>query len=809
VSTDLYTPFASEFVGNWWYLKGDGTVPTGSLAITAVNSPTANTLAMSGHSSGVSTQYTDGVNQYFYTPPTPYTGSISVGAWVTFDGLAAGSMQVVSCWNTGLYFMSYISSTGVYTVNYSGQGIVTGPTLTPRVPYFMVWTYEPVGAGTSRLVVYQNGVQVAQTATIGLYVNAAQRWTIGAKENTAPNEFLKGNIAHAFLTEKALDPYTVLRMYETLAPVLKTSNGERLSYARSNPASFIDSAGRVGWVPPNQPRLVDGAFLHEPAHTSGTYTEGPVLAGTASGTTVLTGWSRTVGGGGEVYTDGTFPAVFAPDGSKTMVAGVYIGNTTTTKYSYLGYTVSGLTIGSTYTASVWAQRYPAGGSGGLDWFIASGANHGFTTDTIQGGPSYPFTRLTKTFVATATSVVVAIGNRYSITGVDATTAKQFFLWGMQVNAGSTASSYVRADASAVTRNVDNLLVPMGRSNHALYSSDASFAPWSGGSGATIGANTLDTTAPDGTYTAAKVTASGAGNIPHQAGTNANASMTSGRRYVWSLYMKRGNARYATFDKSGNWSGLTLDFDTGTIVQTVPPRPASNKAYVGTLDPKMEAVGGGWWRVSFVSGCELTGDFITAGPSPTAAARTPGSAVTFVQAGETVYVCGASISGWEGVDTDRLDGSLIATTTAKATAYRWNEGRWPTLRGSITLDYLHNYDGNPPGDSFLFDAGGVASSGGVTLRITSSGVLRADTYNTVGGSTGTLSAAQTWTRGQTYRLKVSWANGVVNLYRDGALLLSEGSKQMPDAWATNFDVGTQANGTNAIYGTVKNIRIRKG
>ena len=139
---------------------------------------------------------------------------------------------------------------------------------------------------------------------------------------------------------------------------------------------------------------------------------------------------------------------------------------------------------------------------------------------------------------TFTASTTGSGNVYIIND-NLGTAGSIFIWGAQLNIGSTAKDYLRTETRLNIPRLDysngscpSLLVEPQRTNLALYSEQFNNAAWQN-NGPWITPNT--TTAPDGTLTADTLAASQAQN--NWQAINASINTT----YTLSLYVKLGTA----------------------------------------------------------------------------------------------------------------------------------------------------------------------------------------------------------------------------------------------------------------------------
>jgi hypothetical protein len=157
----------------------------------------------------------------------------------------------------------------------------------------------------------------------------------------------------------------------------------------------------------------------------------------------------------------------------------------------------------------------------------------------------------------------------------------------------------------------------------------------------VSVNANDTTAPDGSATADRLTAS-AGAAQHIV-FSGNLVTTESVAYVVSVYVKAGTAQFVMLTGSGVvtndlWYSATVDLSNGTVTETTDGASASSTA--GAI----QSVGGGWYWIQ-VSGTHaddesfLAIDIVDTG-TPTHGAY---NVYSWDAAGtETIYLWGAQL-----------------------------------------------------------------------------------------------------------------------------------------------------------------------
>lgn len=293
------------------------------------------------------------------------------------------------------------------------------------------------------------------------------------------------------------------------------------------------------------------------------------------------------------------------------------------------------------------------------------------TQVDLGGTYTEWTRVTVTRTFPTDTAGTGVQLRIIAPGPSAATGA-FLIWQGQIEAGSFPTSHIPTPATFTGRAstatyfdangvlkiaaadearythayIDGKWVSAGllleeqRTNLLTYSSDFANAWWiktdaSVGAGAAV--------SPDGTATAAKLIES-ATNASHT--LHRSASVTAGNIYTFSVFLKRGERKYALVIGIGDLAGLiaTVDLDTGAISDGV---------------AEVTNVGNGWFRVSITTPANVSG-----GPTNIyiAPRTTSGGGASAYQGDGTsgIYVWGAQL------EQASSPSSYIPTTTAQVT-----------------------------------------------------------------------------------------------------------------------------------------------
>ena len=299
----------------------------------------------------------------------------------------------------------------------------------------------------------------------------------------------------------------------------------------------------------------------------------------------------------------------SPDG--TTNADTYTGNGgANVKFIYQANSV---TSGTTYSISVYAKKNtnnflqintattPFGVNAWANFNLDSGVVGtvgSSATASIQNvGNGWYRCVITAPAVATgayASALFTLITSATSVRAEFNTLSTSVFLWGAQLEQGSTATDYIPTTTSARTTfagitqdgtsasniprinytggGCGKLLLEPQRTNLVAYSND--FSQWNI-TNLTITANNV--TSPEGTLNASKIEMTGNGSI-----RNAN-EITFNNAYSYSIFVKKGNSRYITLRSAFFTQSIIVVFDLDTLT--------------AQTDGKIENYGNDWYRLS--------------------------------------------------------------------------------------------------------------------------------------------------------------------------------------------------------------------
>lgn len=443
-NTDLYSQFASEFVGNWWYLDASGSHVSAPVSLTVTGTPGASTIPLQDSSGtktapGIHVPNTNTIHWDTGAVASP-AGDFSV-VWVGLldaDTTHALIAKDDASPNRGLFFGAV--STGAYC-EFSSNGTGVTATLGPdgttypvsaRCPLVLVLTFK--ANGTARY--YVNGVEGA-TGTPGasLYNNSTTPWSVGFRANIS--QTMTGSTIVAFMTEKELSAATVLAMTRAILPEVTLGKGGPLTTTRTTRLALPRSDGYVQTRLPKQVGYLGGVQNWQVK--TNLVKSSDNLA--SADWNVLGAPTRTANYG------------YGPDGSKTttriQIGAVGAGESKCVYHQPALNPVSG----QVHTLSFFARA--TSGTTTLPWYrrsagvIEGGLQQTLLTTTAQ--------RVSVTFTTTSASYDLIFGNIYADT-TTATSACDVEMWGVQLEQGILTPPILTAGATA-QRAIDNISIP--------------------------------------------------------------------------------------------------------------------------------------------------------------------------------------------------------------------------------------------------------------------------------------------------------------------------------------------------------------
>lgn len=485
---DLRDHFETDFTGAWFYLRGDGTVPTGSAALTAIGAPTTqtDTICPSGpNCESISSRRLNGTSQSYRTANVSSpSGDASTCIGFRYDTnnnilIAKDSNEAGNrSWEMGVN-----SSDALYLAVYKSDGtstLVAGATLIPGGLYFACATYDFVADGSSVIKTYVNGIEHGTTSTSAVgpmqAPGSSTYWAIGQREYSGFEGWLKGNVFFAFMTEKTLSAGTIASMNRVAMGALTGSYGEAITITRASASSCANSDGTV------LTKISDGRPCVR---------KGGIEIWQASTNSLLrseefdnAAWTKGQGAGQQPTITANTNEVLAPDGTQTAEKFVFSA-LTGTQGSQVFQSVT--VTAAPWTRSVWVRGSATTPTGTI-WMQATPDAVTWQTTAcpfVQGS----WTRCVGTTTPAAGGSFMHIGQDCRDPALTCPlAAKTVYVWGAQWELGSFASPYIRTVGSTVTRAADQATVanPLNATDLGTWCYAATFMgsgwPSAGGNG---------------------------------------------------------------------------------------------------------------------------------------------------------------------------------------------------------------------------------------------------------------------------------------------------------------------------------------
>lgn len=322
----------------------------------------------------------------------------------------------------------------------------------------------------------------------------------------------------------------------------------------------------------------------------------------------------------------TANAFAAPDGTLTAD----LVDFTLSIGMFVRQTVS-FVAGATGAVSVWVYAPVVGGAPSIR--ITTNNTAAWNTGLSQ---TYALTAgwnriaLTGALITSGTSCNVIIGGAKVDGTADTAVVGKVFIWGAQLETGSTATTYTRNngglypprfDYDPVTLAPKGLLVEEQRTNLVLYSEQFDNAYWTKGN-VTVTSDNI--AAPDGTTTADLFTEN-ASNAFHAV----TRSFTLAGTLTLSCYMKAGTRNFAalrTYDGTNGDRYAVFNLSTGVVGVTS-----------GGTTATISDAGNGWYR------CSMTYTFTSASGSVGITVQNANSYVSYTGDGTSgIYAWGAQL-----------------------------------------------------------------------------------------------------------------------------------------------------------------------
>ncbi len=475
----------------------------------------------------------------------------------------------------------------------------------------------------------------------------------------------------------------------------------------------------------------------------------------------------------------------APDGTSTA------DTLTATATTAAHYTQQNVTVvsGQSYAVSVYAKmgthryiQFAAGADSPVVNFDLESGVVGTTTSVTSSsitpvGNGWYRCVMVYTATVTSTSLVISEVPSASSARIPSWTAagtETVYLWGAQIEAGTTATTYTRNnggrfparfDYDPVTLAPKGILIEEQRTNLMLRSETFDNATWSK-SQSTVTANV--TTAPDGTTTADKLVEDSTTNI-HQIIQNAASGI--GSVETFSVFAKQAERQWVVL-QLGSGASSYFNLATGTIGTTV------------GATATITNFGNGWYRCS-ISGTRVASNnnFILLATSDTV--------TTYLGNGTSgLYLWGAQM------EAGAFATSYIPTVASQVT----RSADVCTIVAPMFAPWYNQSAGTFVfgGDS-AYGAGGMIGSTPTSGAILYSSSFDAKTFN---GTTGITSAAPTYTANTPFKATMAYSSaGRAIALNGGAVNTDANLIQTPTAIALG-----NAFGSSYLNGHIRSIKF---
>ena len=243
---------------------------------------------------------------------------------------------------------------------------------------------------------------------------------------------------------------------------------------------------------------------------------------------------------------------------------------------------------------------------------------------------------------------------------------------------TATTNEARFDHNPRTGESLGLLVEEQRTNSILHSEGFNITNWSLGANITYSENTADTTAPNGTNTADKLTANAATSVEYR---SIQAQSTSAQ-VALSVFAKAGTHSFLQFRTTNASSGhVNFDLTSGTLAATtatgiitafpngwyrcVAVFPAVSITNVQfELVTSLSAIRGEVWTAAGTESLYLWGAQLEAGSFPTS--YIPTTSATVTRSADVASITGANFSSWYRQD----EGTVFADFSTLGTRLQY-------------------------------------------------------------------------------------------------------------------------------------------
>jgi hypothetical protein len=386
----------------------------------------------------------------------------------------------------------------------------------------------------------------------------------------------------------------------------------------------------------------------------------------------------------------------------------------------------------------------------------------------------------------------AISHNYSGDG-----SSGVYLWGAQVNRGFAVTPYITTVASVVNglpiSYGEGLLVEPAATN--LVTNSQVVGSWNN---INVTQAADNTTAPDGSTTADKITAN-SGNAVHLSQAPGFTDAGGGQNYTASLYVKSSTAQYvmcAVVVSTTTWINSVFDVTGGSVTQT---GAGAGGTFVSS---SITSIGSGWYRISVTGqmggGTANVNLHVVDTGTPTVGNF---SDYSWNPAGtEAVWLWGAQ------VETGTVATSYVPTVGSSATraidnisapVSQWSYGSSNSLYGDITPRQV-----TAQADFLAFDANNSNEDESVFLYTDSSANILMRIEDGGSAQLAPLDSGQNAVANTRFQVAASWATNDVDYSAEGQTAVTDGTATMPTV--THLRLGTNPTPGNALNGFIRRL-----
>ena len=420
---------ASEKVGNWWCLNGDGTMASGSqVTLTTTGTPTdgSSVVCPNGPDCGTlsARRYTSAQNHQEPSNAAFPASDFTVCKMLSLDSFSNVQLAAFGTGGspgTAVVLPFELQPSGAI-ISYVSNGVafssITGGSLTVGAEHLLCYSYDRVGNGTSVATLYVDGASVATSSAQALAHALSSVWTTNGAAGAAsagPHRTFG-----QFVTYSLLDATAMARIARAvLADTPTGAKGEAMTFTRASTKFCASSDGTGSDLPSGRPCITTSGISVESSRTS------PLLRSRELNNVA---WSDvgapTTTGDNAVNRNGTLTADTIQDNSAAAFEGRQQTVTVTAATAYV--LSCALKAGTATTARLSNDGTTCDFTGlsSSTWTVASCA------DASSSG------------VATVQQVLV--GNATTVTGT-------IVVGGCWLEAGTYATSEIVATSAAATR----------------------------------------------------------------------------------------------------------------------------------------------------------------------------------------------------------------------------------------------------------------------------------------------------------------------------------------------------------------------